>query len=317
MSTVYHYCTIDAFMSIISSGTIRASNIQKSNDITEIRNAIDIFSHALSKAIYEFNKTHEDLPYELQNFLRTWKTCDAYDYMENMLDNNALIYYCACFSEARDLLSQWRGYGDDGKGVCIGFEDICFEPLKDSISFDYRPVHYVSSTEIEKWYSDILTDLNFSASKNATLVDYENLFNHIISKMVYEVVFYKDQRFSEEREHRLVFYPFGAVRNLKNRSRQISYQNCYDPFFDKMIDIIDHRIECSDFYISSLDFSKHGNTVKSYVDINFKEKISYIISEIILGPKTKMDDLELRLFLYKHGLDPRTVKIRESDVTLQ
>ena len=31
------------------------------------------------------------------------------------------ITYAICFSERGDSLSQWRGYADDGSGVCIGF----------------------------------------------------------------------------------------------------------------------------------------------------------------------------------------------------
>ena len=29
--------------------------------------------------------------------------------------------YVCCFSEEKDLLSQWRGYGSDGNGIAIGF----------------------------------------------------------------------------------------------------------------------------------------------------------------------------------------------------
>jgi Protein of unknown function (DUF2971) len=30
--------------------------------------------------------------------------------------------FCVCFSRALDDLAQWRGYGDSGKGVCVGFD---------------------------------------------------------------------------------------------------------------------------------------------------------------------------------------------------
>jgi Protein of unknown function (DUF2971) len=36
-------------------------------------------------------------------------------------DADALEVYCACFSGVDDDLSQWRGYGDNGAGVCIEF----------------------------------------------------------------------------------------------------------------------------------------------------------------------------------------------------
>lgn len=37
-------------------------------------------------------------------------------------DADPLEVYCACFSARGDDLSQWRGYGDNGAGVCIEFD---------------------------------------------------------------------------------------------------------------------------------------------------------------------------------------------------
>ena len=37
---------------------------------------------------------------------------------------DAFIYWAFCLSEEGDLLSQWRGYGDDGRGFSIGFDEI-------------------------------------------------------------------------------------------------------------------------------------------------------------------------------------------------
>jgi hypothetical protein len=32
-----------------------------------------------------------------------------------------MMTFVACFSEAGDLLSQWRGYANDAQGISIGF----------------------------------------------------------------------------------------------------------------------------------------------------------------------------------------------------
>ena len=314
MSIVYHYCSIESFISIISTGTIRASNIQKSNDILEIQNAIDIFTYACNSAIQSFKKENTNLPYEVSTFFEKWDACSC---LQHILNNNTLIYYCACFTEARDLLSQWRGYGDNGNGICIGFDDSYFKQLQKSLLFDYRPVNYSFEVAKKEWASRTLQNLNALASKNSSIIDYENFLWHITSTMVYDTVFYKNSCFFEEKERRLVYYPFGATPNLLNRNRQIGYNNRFDLFYDKMSNIIDIPTEYANFYIETINFAKQGNTIKSYVDINFKNNLPYIIPEIILGPKTEMDDLDLRLFLYKHGIDPRLVKIKKSSVSLQ
>lgn len=37
-------------------------------------------------------------------------------------DSDALEVYCASFSAVDDDLSQWRGYGDNGSGVCLAYD---------------------------------------------------------------------------------------------------------------------------------------------------------------------------------------------------
>jgi hypothetical protein len=50
-------------------------------------------------------------------------------------DRCLLQYFFAvgfCLSEEGDLLSQWRGYADDGRGVAIGFESSFFSDLTET-----------------------------------------------------------------------------------------------------------------------------------------------------------------------------------------
>lgn len=39
-------------------------------------------------------------------------------------------FYVACFSEKSDDLGQWRGYGDWGKGVCLGYDYLTLENIR-------------------------------------------------------------------------------------------------------------------------------------------------------------------------------------------
>jgi hypothetical protein len=63
-----------------------------------------------------------------------------YPVTQNLLlerfESHLLQYFFAvgfCLSEDGDLLSQWRGYADDGRGVAIGFESSFFSNLIDSM----------------------------------------------------------------------------------------------------------------------------------------------------------------------------------------
>lgn len=93
---VYHYCSLDTFLSIISSGTLWLSDIMKSNDKAE-------FTYCRDKV----NERMEEYLKDDEEAIESWKLgCENHDSKSDIL-------YAICFSEDKDLLSQWRGYGDD------------------------------------------------------------------------------------------------------------------------------------------------------------------------------------------------------------
>jgi hypothetical protein len=108
---LYHYCSNSTFLSIISGQNIRASEFSLSNDHLEgkwSRNLLEQF--CIERKMYPVTQS-----LLLERF-----------------DNYLLQYFSAvgfCLSEHGDLLSQWRGYADDGHGVSIGFESSFFSDL--------------------------------------------------------------------------------------------------------------------------------------------------------------------------------------------
>ena len=70
--------------------------------------------------------------------------------------------FVACFSEDRDTLEQWRPYGDNGRGICIGFNPSLFsvEPkpkIKGGLHWIVKVVYGdeaipLMKEPIEKWY---------------------------------------------------------------------------------------------------------------------------------------------------------------------
>ena len=63
-------------------------------------------------------------------------------------------YYVTCFSYQNDLLSQWRGYADDGRGAAIGFD---LDVLKEVVTV---------SPEISKPSIVSLHKISYSDTKN-------------------------------------------------------------------------------------------------------------------------------------------------------
>lgn len=99
---LYHYCTTETFVSIVTNRSVRLSALSMSNDSEEGR-----LVHRLIDELGSFKGSpHADI----DALKARWN--------EVVGANEGFGF---CLSEKRDLLSQWRGYAALGKGVCIGF----------------------------------------------------------------------------------------------------------------------------------------------------------------------------------------------------
>lgn len=99
---LYHYCDAVAFESILRTGEIWLSPFRHSNDTTEGSIARTVF-RAVARSSQISNETIDRF-FEQMDEISPFIDC-----------------YGLCLSEKGDLLSQWRGYANDGAGFAIGF----------------------------------------------------------------------------------------------------------------------------------------------------------------------------------------------------
>ena len=99
---LYHYCSTSTFHAVVESKTLRLSSLSLSNDTMEGKLVSRTVSRLAAKESMDAAKT-----LQLQQMLELF---------DDIFDGLGF-----CLSEERDLLSQWRGYAEDGSGVCIGF----------------------------------------------------------------------------------------------------------------------------------------------------------------------------------------------------
>lgn len=310
---VYHYCSLESFFSIITSSTIRLTNITKSNDSDEIRYCFDAFVDTLRKSCKEFAQMYV-YSEEVRNF---FYEIDYDSLVSRAVVNESLIYYVACFSSESDLLSQWRGYANDGKGVAIGFNSRSFISAKDLKNIKYNKVTYDMKTVKSELHDFIIKKLkkaSLKAVNSISIAPYIDSINDIISGMIYNAVFYKNPAFQEENEWRLVFYPFGNIRNLliSHKSKDLSSNQL---FYDKMYEPIEYKKDYNGLIRGNMQFRCTDNKIISYVDMNFDSVKGYILSDIVIGPKSNADDKDLRLFLMSNGYDLSEINIRKSNAT--
>ncbi len=242
-NTIYHYCSLQSFESIIKNKTLRLSNCFKTNDSLEMNWIFSLL---------------EDSGCLDSNLLAVLKT--AY----NIRLETYFRPHMICFSRESDLLSQWRGYANDGKGVCIGFNLDYFKKSKlldENRDFEIYKVKYANMLDSElnflyEYSSDLLLS-ELEVKKDPQII-YE------LVKKIYDLgVFYKNPAFKEEKEIRFVHgYPEMAAEP--------------DMF----------------------NFVFNEDNMKSYIDIslNFKELFP-VIDEIIIGPKCKILSEDLNQFV--------------------
>lgn len=305
---LYHYCNIDTFMKIVENKTIRLSNIFKMNDYSEVKFILDSLEYALSLA---YRESPFDFTYKGKENESAFSEI-VLDIKKNI---DAIIYipYIACFSENGDDLGQWRAYGDDGRGVSIGFDrkvlaDIVNKFSKKNSSYftlEMTKASYSNEDQLE-FMRDTITGSVFRGLKNAKenpnvkngLCSFENMVITIIIHDAAAILMaaskYKSGYFQNECEWRICLTTF---------INETYYEDCAD--FSK--DIIR-----GDYTLKKMQFRNNGSQLISYMDLCFSNNLSGIIKNIVAGPRSDINDTDLKMFFMMNGLN--SLSIRSSEI---
>lgn len=194
---VYHYCSLEGFLSIIQNSSIWMFDISKSNDCLE---RSYIYNKIKNRIESELEITPEDL--------HAWKTgCKV-----NEVSDYLMLTYVACFSERKDCLSQWRGYADDGKGISIGFCKKMLESLPKIMhhKLSFSKVIYDENQQ-EKYVNKVVEEIFRNMEhKGIGKAGIELGANHKD-----EFAIYKNPSFEEEREWRLILNSYPKWKEIK------------------------------------------------------------------------------------------------------
>ena len=187
---LFHYTDLEGVKGIFTSRMLWLSKFTATNDISEIKLAIEHFqSFAARRA--------RALPGAEGGFLR-----EAAEQLEGFRRTNICL---ASFCEQHDLLSQWRSYGNDGRGVALGFNSALLLDVAQRNGL--RLLRCVYEPAEHERISASLTDMLLEARRAAAPEDAAELvgqFNEVFLRVAPVI---KDHRFGEEREWRLVSTP--------------------------------------------------------------------------------------------------------------
>ena len=131
--------------------------------------------------------------------------------------------FCACFSANGDQLGQWRGYADNGSGICLGFD---YATLKSPGFLNGFIIWVLYDEKAQQTVSDaIAIEVEaFLASENVKgnyLNDSDAILKVIVAFLIALAASFKHEGFSEEAECRwLYFYPF-SQRRVETKFRAV------------------------------------------------------------------------------------------------
>ncbi|MFL0267939.1 DUF2971 domain-containing protein [Candidatus Clostridium radicumherbarum] len=304
---VYHYCSLDTFYAIGINKTIRLSDITKSNDSMEImwvtKFIKDIFMNTFDNEKTEYFK--KNYPSSVFEELINHYQIDFFDETKRIYS-----YYVCCFSEIGDVLSQWRGYADDAKGVAIGFDGNLLSSIGYNAKYDpintqalyFDKVEYSDRAHkqiVKKASEQLIKDLKPIAKKyTIDCVDkirQESMkpFNSCFLKLFNKAIFIKNPFFKEEKEYRICQW-------LDNRNNEPQVESI---------------ILNSGIHFDKFSFQNRGGKLVSYFDLNFSKSSDEFVKEIVIGPKAKITKSDVKRFLFNNGINIDDSKILYSNGT--
>lgn len=254
---LYYYCSAESFMSIIKNKTLRFCDLYHMNDLSELQQGNIIFEEIIKNSSAFSEETKEKFALILQEF------------------KNRCVLLSVSFSRAKDSLSQWRGYGDDAKGFCIGYRANNFMEL---------PTHLIKiEYEFKKQFSLLVNTMFTIEEKIKNGINAKNA--HLICELLEVFAMMKNGSFKEEKECRLIHPIFVDID---------SKGGLFDVYKS------DAAYGC---ILKNIDFRLVKNTPTPFVDMDFTQGNTIMpIKEVIIGPRNQSSLLDIELFLRTNGI---------------
>ncbi len=234
---LYHYTKLDTLWKILDSDSLYARNIRFSNDANEY-----IFGKTIiERFIHQFSGLTEN---EKNEIIRD-------------MEENPIMHFMVCFCKNGDLLSQWRGYAQNG--VSLGFDFTGGEFNQESAQ---KHIEYFCVLNNQKFQATCKENENKKYCVNNEplvfvqmpyQVQYISQNDNILPKKIIEILmmlmrnnsiydlkssvrmlfeyipFIKNDSFKEEEEYRLIFDMdyLGKTKAYNHyiRSKKIEYIN--------------------------------------------------------------------------------------------
>lgn len=279
-SLLYHYCSNAAFWSIISGKKLRLSLLSMSNDQKEGQHIIEIAARLMPQDF-----AHKD---------------KALDQLKNVMSRVSALGFC--FSGDGDLLSPWRGYADDARGVSIGFDKSQLSLLAENESNEDLPVFLVPVAYDEDFLARTIS------GHVAKIVEHYDSGKLRAPSLPGLLSPHPEEEAAEEesRHKKAIRDLFWMLLSITNYAYGVK-----SPFFEEERE---YRLLSplasneKGIMLSAPNFQPTLDSLRPFRDFPANGFACSIVKEIILGPKNKTPTEVAALFLRSQGLDHVEVK---------
>lgn len=285
--TIYHYTDFGGLIAILESQSLYCTNINFLNDTKEFNHGVEILENIIDS--YQTNKTNERIFDLLKKQVNTIYNLDR---------------YVTCFSKNGDLLSQWRSYGNQGKGIAIGFHPL---EIEESLSEFLCGMNILYDENIQKNIIEEYIKITLKYFENSkelfdwTNYDYDFLVADTILDFLEGVIAgFKHPSFIEEKEFRIEYKVDGNINKQDKKTIKFRHsENLLIPYITLISKFKERQLRAK----TNPDILKHTDT-----DIRLPLK------EIIIGPSLdyEMNKVGIEMLLKKTGYE--NIKIKPSTI---
>lgn len=315
MSTIYHYCSPEVFDLVMRNKTLRLSDLDKTNDYLEKE-----WGGRLIEKVLNDELQRDSIQIDLRK--QYWYSDECQNHIEYL--KKSFLYYrkkqslISCLSYEGDDLGQWRGYGQDGHGLAIGFDYRKMSRLLNlSDKVEMKEVIYKSEKQQRELANRAIKpalDYMRTMFENYILRntdDYNEFFEEefdtftevVVEELAKVVSYIKNPAFEAEKEVRIIYHT--NIGNYEDDDEEI-----LETFQEQTV--IGAKKQ---FALSPVNFQFRNNKLVSYADLSFANMIDKgIITEIVIGPKSDIKEKDLFYYLIANGYG-RNVNVRKSNAS--
>jgi len=284
--TLSHYTTASGLRGILETGELWATNVRFLSDFSEFTYGIELCREIANRLVARSQNEHTSAVIESM--------------MKYISSPPTLEDYVCCFSEDGDLLSQWRGYTNQGRGYSISF-DFSRLGLNLAQTAGLNKIIYNKKTQTKIIKDIFLIGMDYINERflekkphmdhyiEDTGENLKNVFHQWISR-------FKHPSYFEENEWRLSMYRYPNDKKEKDTKR---------PFGENELEF---RIEREIFIpYMKIPFGKPRNLPRSH----------YSAKKIIIGPTHDFDLCEEGIRRFLSSLKKKSISVSRSHIPLR